>query len=118
MSQADEIEQAPRLLRDFDRESRLLVGVLTSFYGDAQAFVYLDETRQEFEALIPHIPRIGGKRSRYSRDAIGMFYGLALYKVLHAHGRSKEAQSELAGECWPVSCFFWQAGHKPLSSSK
>jgi len=111
MSQADEIEQAPRLLRDFDRESRLLVGVLTSFYGDAQAFVYLDETRQEFEALIPHIPRIGGKRSRYSRDAIGMSYGLALYKVLHAHGRSMEeiarvvhvlAREKLASLPWVV----------------
>lgn len=90
MSQADEMKQTPRLLRGFDRESRLLVGVLTSFYGSALASVYLDETRQEFEALIPHIPRIGGKRSRYSRDAIGISYGLALYKVLHAHGRSVE----------------------------
>ena len=111
MSQADEMEQTPRLLRDFDRESRLLVGVLTSFYGSALAPVYLDEMRREFKALIPDIPRIGGKRSRYSRDAIGMSFGLALYKVLHAHGRSMEeaarvvhvlAQEKLAFLPWAV----------------
>ena len=90
MPQADGMKQTPRLLRDFDRESRLLLKVLTAFYGRDLACIYLDETRREFETLIPHIPRIGGKRSRYSRDAIGMSYGLALYKVLHAHGRSVE----------------------------
>ncbi|MBN1640234.1 MAG: L-2-amino-thiazoline-4-carboxylic acid hydrolase [Anaerolineae bacterium] len=90
MSQIDQLERTGRLLRDFDRQSRLLVEVLASFYGRALASVYLDETRREFRALIPHIPRIGGARSRYSRDAIGMSYGLALYKVLHAHGRSTD----------------------------
>ena len=111
MSQADEMEQTSRLLRDFDRESRLLLGVLTSFYGSALASVYLGETRQEFKALIPDIPRIGGERSRYSRDAVGMSYGLALYKVLQAHGRSMEetarvvhalAREKLASLPWTV----------------
>jgi hypothetical protein len=90
MPQADEMEQTPRLLRDFDRQSGLLAGVLTSFYGSALASSYLDETRREFEALIPHIPSIGGEKSRYSRDVIGMSYGLALYKVLRSHGQSIE----------------------------
>jgi hypothetical protein len=110
-SQADEMEQTARLRRDFDRESRLLTEVLTSFYGSALASLYLDEMRGEFKALIPHIPRIGGKRSRYSRDAVGMSYGLALYKVLHAHGRSIDeaarvvhllAREKLASLPWPV----------------
>jgi hypothetical protein len=103
------MEQTLRLLHDFERESRLLVGVLASFYGGVLAPVYLDETRQEFKSLIPNIPRIGGKRSRYSRDAIGMSYGLALYKVLRAHGRSTAeiarvvhawAQKKLASLPW------------------
>jgi hypothetical protein len=111
MSQAGATERTRRLLRGFDRESGLLGGVLRSFYGSDLAFVYLDETRREFEALIPHIPRIGGAKSRYSRDVVGMSYGLALYKVLHAHGRSMEeiarvvhvlAREKLASLPWAV----------------
>jgi len=111
MCQVDKERQDLRLLREFDGESRLLVGVLTSFYGSALATGYLDETRREFEALIPHIPRIGGKRSRYNRDAIGMSYGLALYKVLRVHGRPIDeaarvvhllAQEKLASVPWTV----------------
>ena len=91
----DGTRQTMRLLRRFDREAGLLTRVLTSCYGSAQALAYLGETRRAFEALAPHIPRIGGSRSRYSRDAIGMSYGLALYRVLHAHGRSLEEMARV-----------------------
>ena len=49
--------------------------------------------------------------------AYPIFYHLAVVGMRWAI-RGKEDQSELAGECWSVSCFCWQAGHKPLSSSK
>jgi hypothetical protein len=84
------VRQTSRLLRAFNRESRLLTGVLNEFYDNEQSSVYLEETRKEFKALIPNIPLIGGERSRYSRDVIGMSIGLALYKVLHTRGLSLE----------------------------
>jgi hypothetical protein len=75
------------LMRDFDRASRILEWVLTDRYNAEFASAIRKETRWEFEALIPQLPYIGGKKNRHTRSAIGTSYGLALYRALSAHGK-------------------------------
>lgn len=82
--------EKPHLLRDFDRMSGMLQKVLAASLGNDLAPVILQETRREFEALLPQLPYIGGKENRHTRDVIGTSYGLALYKVLTARGRPVE----------------------------
>jgi hypothetical protein len=75
------------LMRDFDRVSKILEQVLTDRYDGAFASALRKETRQEFEALIPQLPYIGGKKNRHTRSVIGTSYGLALYRAMSAHGK-------------------------------
>jgi hypothetical protein len=75
------------LLRDYDRASNILGPVLTAYYGVEFASTIRKEARQEFEALIPQLPYIGGKKNRHTRSVIGTSYGLALYRAMMAHGK-------------------------------
>jgi hypothetical protein len=76
------------LMRDFDKASKILEQVLTVRYGAEPASTIRKETRQEFEALIPQLPYIGGKKNRHTRSVIGTSYGLALYRALTARAKS------------------------------
>jgi hypothetical protein len=75
------------LMRDYDRASKILGQVPAARYGVEFASTIGKEARQEFEALIPHLPYIGGKKNRHTRSVIGTSYGLALYRAMTAHSK-------------------------------
>ena len=79
-----------RLMRDYDKASKVLGRVLTARYGVNFAAAIRKEARQEFEALIPQLPYIGGRKNRHTRSVIGTSYGLALYRAMTAHGKPVE----------------------------
>jgi hypothetical protein len=52
----------PKLLKDFDKTANLVRDFVVSSYGTDFADTLYQETRQEYEALIPQIPHLEGIR--------------------------------------------------------
>jgi hypothetical protein len=77
--------QKSKLLKDFDNMVKRTNKVFASHYGEDQANIMAAEIRQEYEALIPHIPYIGGKQP-LTRFLIATVQFLAMYRVLKKHG--------------------------------
>ena len=77
--------QKERLLRDFGRAKRFSK-VLALHVDDQPTSAIIQETRQEFERLIPEIPYIGGKANNLTQDLIDCTMLLALYQVLKREG--------------------------------
>ena len=77
--------QKERLLRDFGRAKRFSK-VLALHVDDQPTNAIIQETRQEFERLIPEIPYIGGKANNLTQDLIDCTMLLALYQVLKREG--------------------------------
>ena len=75
-----------RLLRQFDRYAGRFRPVLERRFGREQATAIVTESRQEFAALLPTIPFIGGRRNplRFNLETSAMF--LALERVLRRRG--------------------------------
>ena len=87
-----------KLLRDFDKTAKRLRKILVSYYGDDLADTIARETRQEYEALIPELPYIGGKKNLLTRNLIGSAQALALYRVLKRHGKTVEEAGKIVYE--------------------
>jgi hypothetical protein len=79
-----------KLLKDFSNIAKIMKKVLVSHYDNEFADVVAGETRQEFEALIPQLPYIGGGKNRLTKDLIGAARFLALYTVLKKHDKTVE----------------------------
>ncbi|MCK4815391.1 L-2-amino-thiazoline-4-carboxylic acid hydrolase, partial [bacterium] len=62
------------------------------------AEVVAGETRQEFEALIPQLPYIGGGKNRLTKDLIGAVWFLALYTVLKKLDKTVEEVGKIIYE--------------------
>lgn len=77
--------QKERLLRDFGRAKRFSK-VLALHVDDQPTSAIIQETRQEFERLVPEIPYIGGKANNLTQDLIDCTMLLALYQVLKREG--------------------------------
>ena len=87
-----------RLLKDFGNAAKAMKKVLVSHYGDEFAEVVAGETRQEFEALIPELPYIGGGKNRLTESFIGGVWFLALYRVLKKHDKTVEEIGKISYE--------------------
>jgi hypothetical protein len=77
--------QKSKLLKDFDTIVKRTNKVFASHYGKDQANIISIEIRQEYEALIPHIPYIGGKQP-LTQFLIATVQFLAMYRVLKKRG--------------------------------
>jgi len=84
-----------RLNRNFDKMVRVSKDVLVSYCGPEPTNSVEEETRSEFERLIPQIPHIGGERNPLSENLELSAMFLALYRVLKAHGKSVEEIAEI-----------------------
>ncbi len=83
--------QARKLLKDFDKYTRKHARkTIASNYGDHVTDTLLREGRQEYEALIPELPYIGGKKNRLTANLIASAWCLALYRVLKTRGKTAE----------------------------
>lgn len=91
--------QKSKLLKDFDKAVRKYGRkILVRYYGDDLADTVLKEGRQEYEALIPKLPYIGGKKNPWTTTFIQCTGFLALYKVLKTHGKTAEEAGKIAYE--------------------
>jgi len=91
------VAQKSRLLRDFDKNEKHGRRILASHYGDL-ADTILQEAHREYEALIPKIPYIGGKKNTTTTSLIQSTSGLALFRALKNHGKTAEETGNICYE--------------------
>ena len=92
------ISRKSKLLKDFDRTAKRIESVLAPRYGNALSGTLLKETRREYEALIPELPYIGGKKNRLTKNLVGSAWCLALYRALKRHGKTAEDAGKILCE--------------------
>jgi hypothetical protein len=85
----------PELLKRFDEESRYWEPVIVSRFGKMFADTMLREAHEEFEALIPQIPYIGGDENHLTESLIGSVRYLAFYKAMKKHGKAAEETGKI-----------------------
>ncbi len=76
----------PKLLKDFDKMSKLVREVGKAYFDDATLDSVIDDINEGFENLIPQIPYIGGRKNRLASILPRSAMSLALYRVLKARG--------------------------------
>lgn len=83
------------ILEGFDRAVQQWTPVLSHRYGDDFANTVLQEARQQFGALIPEIPYIGGDENHLTGSLVGSAGCLAFYQAMQARGRSAEETGKI-----------------------
>jgi hypothetical protein len=84
-----------KLLPEFDKTLSRVRGLFVSRYGEEAVPAMLQEARQEYEALIPQLPTIGGKQP-FTQFLISTAWILAMYRVLKRRGETIEEIGVLA----------------------
>jgi hypothetical protein len=87
------------MLKDFDETANLARSFVISNYGVDFTDILHRDARQEYEAMIPEIPRIGGPRG----VALNSFLlitaqEVALYKAMKKHGKTPAEAWEICHE--------------------
>jgi hypothetical protein len=94
MSHDNYISRTRRLLKAFDKLLARVEPAVFSWLGEQQASRFLQEARQEYEALIPRLPYIGS-----SSLSLSFFFPttryLAVYRALQRQGRTVEEAGRL-----------------------
>lgn len=83
------VSRRHKLLKEFDRVLNRVGQLFVARYG-ADAEVVLREARQEYEALIPQLPYVGGTQP-FTQFLMATAWYLALYRVLKRRGETVEA---------------------------
>ena len=84
----DSIARARRLLRWFDRQSRRCPAALTGHFDAETARAVCAEAREEYIALIPEIPYVGGGENPMATYVPSGYWGLAYYRPLTRRGHT------------------------------
>lgn len=96
------ILRKPKLLKAFDKTENIMKKVFVSRYGGEFANTILKEARQEYEALIPHIPYISSGPPVFRSFLIISAYELAVYRATKKHGKTATEAWELCHESLKV----------------
>jgi hypothetical protein len=83
------------LLKAFDEESQYWRAVIAIQYEGDFADILLREAREEFEALLPQIPYIGGNENHLTGSLVESVRPLAFYKAMQRHGKTAEETGKL-----------------------
>jgi hypothetical protein len=87
------VSRKRKLLKEFDKTLDRIRELFVSRYGeDSEAM--LQEAREEYEALIPQLPYVGG-RQPFTQFLISTAWYLSLYRVLQRRGESVEEVGQL-----------------------
>jgi len=97
------LSHKPEILMQFNTHAKAWRPFLASGYGDGFANAVLRETRQQYEALIPEIPYIGGDENLMTRHLGRSTTSLVLYKVMKAWGKTAEEIGKIVYDAVEVS---------------
>jgi len=89
------VSNTPKLLKDFDKTAKHMRKAMASHYEAGFADTLIKDVRQEYEALIPELPYIGGKGSFLTKNVIASGWCLALYRALKKHGKTVEETGKI-----------------------
>ncbi|MBW2617886.1 MAG: hypothetical protein JRC92_03300, partial [Deltaproteobacteria bacterium] len=81
------VSRKKKLLKDFDKTFARVGRLLSRDYGDGFSKTILEESRQEFEDLIPLIEY---HPQPFGKILIIACWQIALYKSLRSHGKTAE----------------------------
>ncbi|MGD9092955.1 MAG: L-2-amino-thiazoline-4-carboxylic acid hydrolase [Anaerolineales bacterium] len=84
------LSRKPEILRQFDIHARGWRPFLITSYGDEFTEAVLKEAREQYDALIPDIPYIGGDENPMTRHLVRSTTSLVLYQVMKARGKTAE----------------------------
>jgi hypothetical protein len=82
------LSRKSEILALFETHVQACKPFLVGFHGDAFTNMILKEAREQFKALIPDIPYIGGDENPMTRHLIRSTTSLALYKVMKARDKT------------------------------
>jgi L-2-amino-thiazoline-4-carboxylic acid hydrolase len=99
-----------RLSCEFDHVVKQVKPVLFNYYS-LNADTIIQESRLEFEQLIPRLPYIGGNRNPLTWNLLASAWYLTFYKVLRRRGETPEAIAKLMVETFE---FYLNKTPKPL----
>jgi hypothetical protein len=71
------ITRRAELLQDFDCEAERWRPVLSRQFDAGFAAQVIEESRQQYESLVPHLPYIGGEENQLTSSLIGSAQCLA-----------------------------------------
>jgi hypothetical protein len=93
------VAETSKLLRDFDKNvEKYGRRILASHYDDDEADTILKQSHHEYEALIPKIPYVGGKKNPLETYLIQSAWALALFRALKSHGRNAQETGDICYE--------------------
>jgi hypothetical protein len=82
------LNMKPKLMKDFDKMSKLSGKVLGQYFDQSKVNQTLEESRREYEAFIPQLPYIGGKKNSWTFNLVGGAQMLAIIRPLEREGLS------------------------------
>ncbi len=91
------VSRKSRLLKDFDRSVSRVKQVLIARYGEEEANILIQESREKYKDLIPQIPYIGDRNPLLIFLLPASRY-LAIYQTFQKHGRTVEEVGRLVYE--------------------
>lgn len=100
------------ILALFDDHATTRTPLLASRYGDEFAGDVLGQARERLEALIPHIPYIGGDGNPMTRHLIRSTTSLVLYQAMKANGKTAVETGKII-----YDAVVERVSHLPLSKS-
>jgi hypothetical protein len=86
---------ARRKVRSFERFLNRHTDSLTRRFGPSEAAIMRREMLEEYRALIPQVPDIGGRRNPWNANLAGAPMALAGYRVVLRHGGSAQDAGEM-----------------------
>jgi hypothetical protein len=84
------LSRKSEIMTQFDTHAKAWRPFLAACYGDEFANAVLRDAREQYEALIPEIPYIGGDENPMTRHLVRSTTSLVLYKVMKALGKTAE----------------------------
>jgi hypothetical protein len=84
------LSRKSEILAQFDTHARDWRRFLAFSYGDEFAEAVLSDAHEQYEALIPKIPYIGGNENPMTRHLVRSTTSLVLYRVMKARGKTAE----------------------------
>ena len=83
------ISRKRKLLKDFDKALGHVGVLLVSLYGQDLTEPLVEEARQEYEALMPQLPYLGGAQP-FTQFLVSTAWYPAIYRVMQRRGATVE----------------------------
>lgn len=89
------LKNKKKLLKQFDKTAKSAREALLSRYGEEETETFLAQAREHFVALLPALQDPGSKLAHLRIFTAAAAMQLALYKAMHAHGKTEQEVWEI-----------------------